>query len=72
MMADGSDLDQKNTDDSHVYDCPFYNRRNVKYQVVGHTMFDLSKKKSCYVWFVECASCNKKSMHLNYTGLPPV
>jgi hypothetical protein len=71
-MEDMSQLDEKNSGDTHVYDCPYCNRRNVKYQVVGHSIFDSSNNKTCYLWFVECSSCNKKSWHLSYDGHPPV
>ncbi len=68
-MSDQSDLDQKYFIDAHVYNCPYCNRRNVKYDLKGHNRFNWSEKKLCYIWFVKCSSCYKISMHLSYKDI---
>ena len=68
-MTDMSHLDEKYFIDDSVYNCPFCNRRNVKYTVPSHGMFDWSNSKECHIWFVKCSSCEKKSMHLSYSDI---
>ena len=68
-MPDQSSLDERYFVDRHVYNCPFCNRRNVSYSVVGSASFDWTEEKTCYVYFVRCQSCRKTSMHLSYTHL---
>jgi hypothetical protein len=68
-MEDRSHLDAKYFIDSHVYNCPFCNRRNVVYQITGAGVFDWSNTKQCYIYFVKCKSCEKLSMHLSYQSL---
>lgn len=65
-MTDNSKLDSKYFVDNTTYNCPFCNRRNVKYSLEYARRFDWSKNKSCYCYFVECSSCRKKSFHLSY------
>jgi len=65
-MSDESDLDAKYFIDPHVYNCPFCNRRNVSYQVAGQREFDWTAAKKCYVYFIECNSCDNVSMHLTF------
>lgn len=65
-MADDSHLDQKYFINSRVYNCPFCNRNNVVYKVYGYDSFDWSNDKQCYIYRVNCSSCNKTSMHLSY------
>lgn len=65
-MSDHSHLDTKYFIDDTVYNCPFCNRRNVLYKFEYGGRFDWSNSKTCYVYFVECSSCKKKSMHLSY------
>jgi transcription elongation factor Elf1 len=68
-MADDSYLDKKYFIDSDVYNCPFCNRRNVKYHIFLRTSFNWSEDKTCYVYFVICNSCSKSSMHLSYENI---
>ena len=68
-MPDDSHLDERYFLDSHVYNCPFCNRRNVEYTVTGYYSFDWTDSKRCHVYFVCCHSCNKESMHLSYTNI---
>lgn len=62
-----SHLDKKYFIDSHSYNCPFCNRNNVQYELRNlETTFDWSNEKQCFVYFVQCSSCSKNSMHLSY------
>lgn len=65
-MADDSKLDKKYFIDRHVYNCPFCKRRNVKYSIVSTNWFNWTEDKNCQVYFVNCHSCSKKSLHLSY------
>jgi hypothetical protein len=68
-MEDNSYLDKKYFIDRYVYNCPFCHRGSVSYAIGGATKFDWSIDKTCYVFFVECSSCHKTSMHLSYESL---
>ena len=72
-MSDQSYLDERYFVDSHVYNCPFCNRGHVSYSIYSHVSFDWTPKKRCHVYFVECHSCRRRSMHLSYKqiGLSP-
>ncbi|MGM0582902.1 MAG: hypothetical protein ACQETL_19655 [Bacteroidota bacterium] len=65
-MPDHSNLDSKYFVDRKTYNCPFCNRRNVKYTLQSHREFDWSNNKECHCYFVDCSSCNKRSFHLSY------
>ena len=45
---DQSHLDQKYFIDSKIYNCPFCNRRHVRYFIVESFLFDWSLEKKCY------------------------
>jgi len=64
--TDQSSLDEKYFVDHLVYNCPFCNRRHVRYNLKGYSTFDWSNEKLCYVYFAQCHSCGKDSMHLSY------
>ncbi|MDP3799105.1 MAG: hypothetical protein Q8R06_18505 [Polaromonas sp.] len=68
-MDDHSHLDAKYFLGIDIYNCPFCNRRHVKYQIVGHSQFHWSNQKGCEIWRVRCASCEKISMHLTFEEL---
>lgn len=68
-MEDKSYLDRKYFIDPIVYNCPFCNRNNVQYLLVYRVIFDWSNEKKCFVYFVECSSCSKQSMHLSYDDI---
>lgn len=68
-MSDQSHLDSKYFITTDVYNCPFCNRRHVKYKNLGKSVFNWSNDKNCAVWRVQCASCEKVSMHLTFTAL---
>jgi len=70
-MQNQSDLDKKYFIDVHVYNCPFCNRRNVRYDLEEKFYFDWSNEKKCFVYFVKCLSCKKESMHLSYENISP-
>lgn len=58
-MSDRSPLDTKYFIDSHVYNCLFCNRRNVKYNVGGYLSFDWSTEKKCNVYLSDCRLVSK-------------
>lgn len=68
-MDDHSYLDAKYFLGKDTYNCPFCNRRHVKYQNLGRGHFNWSNQKTCYIWRVKCASCEKVSMHLTFQHL---
>ncbi len=68
-MDDMSHLDSKYFIDPEIYNCPFCNRRHVSYTNQGSSLFDWSKGKKCWVWFVKCDSCTKVSMHLTFADV---
>ena len=65
-MDDKSHLDSKYFIDRTVYNCPFCNRRHVKYTNFGSSTFDWSNTKKCAIWRIRCDSCQKMSMHLTF------
>ena len=68
-MADRSHLDQKYFINPAVYNCPFCNRRNVKYSFYDIYAFDWSNNRICFVYFIRCSDCKKTSMHLSYSDI---
>ncbi len=68
-MDDKSYLDRKYFIDREVYNCPFCNRNNVKYSLLGKGAFDWNIEKKCYIYFVQCSSCHNASMHLSYEDI---
>jgi hypothetical protein len=68
-MEDQSTLDKKYFIDPEVYNCPFCNRNNVVYGITDYFSFNWSKEKICYAYLVECASCDKVSMHLSFEDI---
>lgn len=67
-MPDQSELDTRYFLDPHRYNCPYCNRGSVAYTIEDVEDFDWSDTKKAYIYFVRCASCGKKSMHLTYRG----
>ena len=63
-MTDQSFLDDQYFVDETVYNCPFCNRRHVRYSVYDMCSFDWTPENKCYAYFVVCHSCRKESMHL--------
>jgi len=63
---DESYLDRKYFIDTQVYNCPFCNRNNVKYELLSKAEFDWNNEKKCYIYLVHCSSCANKSMHLSF------
>ncbi len=67
---DQSHLDNKYFIDNYVYNCPFCKRNHVRYILKSSHVFDWTNSKKCYVFFVICQSCLKKSLHLSYENIP--
>ena len=65
-MPDDSYLDDHYFVDCYVYNCPFCNRRHVRYSGTHHFLFDWTENKQCHVYFVRCHSCANRSMHLSF------
>lgn len=68
-MEDYSYLDKKYFIDSTVYNCPFCNRKNIRYKIVRTFRFDWTARKKCYAFIVECSFCENRSMHLSYEDM---
>ena len=66
-MADLSHLDKKYFIDHTTYNCPFCNRRNIRYSPIQAFTFDWSEKKRAYGFVSRCSSCQKDAMHLSNT-----
>ena len=68
-MTDQSFLDGKYFVNSSTYNCPYCNRRHVKYSVPGKAHFDWTQDKVCWLYIVKCASCENRSMHLSFCDI---
>lgn len=62
---DRSHKDKKYFIDDSTYNCPFCNRRNVKYTIADTGFYDSSNLKAIYYYIVKCEDCRKKSLHLS-------
>lgn len=69
-MADQSELDRKYFLTGDTYNCPFCNRGSVTYKIVDYVEFWWDASKSACAVFVQCGSCNGRSMHLTFEGKP--
>lgn len=65
-MTDQSHLDSRYFVDRMVYNCPFCNRRHVTYRVYDYASFEWANNKVCNAYFVQCGSCEGRSMHLTF------
>lgn len=65
-MKDQSYLDKKYFIDNWVYNCPFCNRRNLRYEITDTFEFDWTDAKECFGYLVKCFSCENTSMHLSF------
>ncbi len=65
-MTDQSYLDDMYFVDRNIYNCPFCNRRHVSYKISWHHSFNWTNEKECFVYFVECGSCEMESIHLSF------
>lgn len=68
-MVDKSYLDKKYFIDPYVYNCPYCNRKNVRYAIYTTYSFDWSESKKCFVYFITCKDCENKSMHLSFSDI---
>ncbi len=66
---DLSHLDKKYFIDPYKYNCPFCKRNHVSYKLVRTDDFNWGENKKCYVYFVKCNSCKKKSLHLSFSDI---
>ena len=66
---DFSEKDRKYFIDHAVYNCPFCNRRNVKYTIAHTFNFYWTRTKKCYAYVVQCSDCRLESLHLSYYNL---
>ena len=66
---DLSHLDKKYFIDSHKHNCPFCKRNHVTYDLEHTEIFDWGENKKCYVYFVTCNSCSKRSIHLSFNEI---
>lgn len=69
QSRDMSHLDSKYFIDTHVYNCPYCNRRNVTYVLTKHIRFDWSTSKKCNVYIARCTSCDQESLHLSFEDI---
>ena len=69
MSVDRSHLDRKYFIDNKVYNCPFCNRRNVRYSINTYNRFNWSSERICNVWMVKCSDCRMISMHLTFEDI---
>ncbi len=65
-MSDQSHLDERYFVDEETYNCPFCNRKNVRYRTHNIVTFNWDNKRECQAFFIKCSSCEKISMHLSY------
>lgn len=68
-MQDKSQLSKNYFIDNQLYNCPFCNRQYVAYNLERTYCFNWDKQEKCFVYFVECRSCRKTSMHLSYEDI---
>lgn len=70
-MADESHLDLQYFIDNRKYNCPFCNRRHVSFRLKSDVKsFDWASDKTCYIYLVQCESCQGDSMHLSFSEIP--
>lgn len=65
--TDQSHLDLQYFIDPEVYNCPYCNRRHVRYNISDNFNFDWTSNRQCYGFLVDCHSCGKTSMHLAFS-----
>lgn len=66
---DRSNNDNKYFIDEATYNCPFCNRRQVKYKIAETGSYDCSNTKTVYFYLVRCEDCEKTSFHLSMYDL---
>ncbi len=60
-----SDKDKKYFIDGSTYNCPFCQRRQIKYKIVDFGEYNSSNTNTVYFYIVRCADCYKISFHLS-------
>ncbi len=63
---DLSELDQKYFTSNDTYNCPFCKRRHVSFKILGASNFNWTSEKVCFLWLIQCKTCENKSMHLTF------
>lgn len=63
-MAD-SELQERYFINDKAYNCPFCDLNSVSYKITGADFFNLSLDEICYVYFIKCDNCQKKSLHFS-------
>src|SRR5438132_11706964 len=66
---DLSNKDRKYFIDGNIYNCPFCNRRHIKYEVSDRFSFWWTREKMCFGYIVKCKDCLHASMHLSHYNL---
>jgi hypothetical protein len=62
---DRSHKDKKYFIDGNTYNCPFCERRQIKYKVTDYGSYDSSNTTKVYFYVVRCEDCRKTSFHLS-------
>lgn len=57
--------------DGSTYNCPFCNRRSVKFKIVTRSSFNWNKEKKAFLFIIECQEkeCLNHSLHLSFENL---
>ena len=63
-------LDGRYFVDGQTYNCPFCKRRHVAFSVLSHQEMHWSQARSAHVFFVQCRSCTKISLHISREFIP--
>ena len=66
---DRSHKDKQYFIDGSTYNCPFCNRRNVKYTVADRGSYNKSNTKNVFFYVIQCTDCKKASFRLTITSL---
>ncbi len=66
---DLSDRDSKYFVSGDTYNCPYCNRRNIKYSIKESGSFDWNRDRTAHFYVVSCSDCNYNSFHLSWYNL---
>lgn len=62
---DQSHKDRKYFITGDTYNCPFCNRRNVKYKIEEWDAFDWDNDRKVFYYKIKCSDCENQSLHLS-------
>ena len=68
---DHSEKDNLYFIDQDIYNCPFCQRRNVKYSVTDTTWYHTGTENIMHVYQVKCSDCDGNSLHFTLDNLFP-